>query len=103
MGDTWKLSYANANRLIGPAKVDGEAKLVATAVVSGIQTLEITINSGVGAASTDGKAGFVGTANIDAETGRIIRLHQVGHGVFAGGRAHVDLTIALDVKEAAKP
>jgi len=95
VGDKWKLAYANANKLIGAGKIDGDAELLGTEAVGTVKTLKIHIKAGDPPTGDPPKPGFEGIVNLDPATGRVVKLTQKGSGEFAGGSASVELTITL--------
>jgi len=99
IGDKWKVSFTNPNKIMGGAMVEAEAELLDTETIDGIKTLKIGFKGTSQNPADSETAPIEGAVNVEPETGRLVHITEKGSGTFAGGKAKAELEMSLSTKE----
>jgi len=100
-GDRWKIAYANANRMLGSAKLSGDAELTGVEHRGEGETYNIKFHVEDNGNAQD-PSHSEGSLTWGREKG-MVRFVQKGHGTFAGGPAEVELQVTLEEPTDLKP
>lgn len=93
-GDKWKLAYANANGMIGSAKLQGEAELTGKERYRDNETLRVKFTADSDEKEPGDKTHTEGMFDINPTSGEIVKFSHKGSGTFAGGKANVELVVS---------
>lgn len=93
-GDRWKLAFANANALIGSAKLQGEAQLSGKEKIQNGETLHVKFTADGDEKEPGEKTHTEGVFDVNPVSGEIVKFSHKGNGRFAGGKADVELIVS---------